>query len=152
MRPYAQIAFPWRLNSGNQPLFLAGLPYLGQPPAVGVAVLKWRNPVLMEILRDGAVVRYAWRRETSDCGLALVIELNDGSWQPIATAPFDRALELAIIGINGVHALVFPSRRVLRGWLNAETNEALSLSPTHWREWAQASSPIARLLRASELA
>lgn len=80
-----------------------------------------------------------------------MIRLNDGSWQTITTAPFDQALELAIIGIEGVHALAFPCRRVLRGWLNAETDEALSLRPTLWREWSEASSPVGRLFLATEL-
>jgi hypothetical protein len=30
-------------------------------------------------------------------------------WQPIATAPFDRDLELAVIDASGEHALAFPS-------------------------------------------
>ena len=34
-------------------------------------------------------------------------------WQRIATAPFDRDLELAVIGYDGVHALAFPCRRIL---------------------------------------
>jgi hypothetical protein len=42
-------------------------------------------------------------------------------WQPIATAPFDRDLELAVIGYSGVHELVFPCRRILGGWMSAET-------------------------------
>jgi hypothetical protein len=56
-------------------------------------------------------------------------------WQRIATAPFDRALELAVIDYDGTHALVFPCRHVLRGWIKAETNEPLDVHPTHWREW-----------------
>jgi hypothetical protein len=56
-------------------------------------------------------------------------------WQPIATAPFDRDLELAIFGGEVPHALVFPSRRVLGGWIDAESKERLDLHPTHWREW-----------------
>jgi hypothetical protein len=34
-------------------------------------------------------------------------------WHTIATAPFDRDLELAVIGYDGTHALVFPCRRIL---------------------------------------
>jgi hypothetical protein len=61
---------------------------------------------------------------------------NNATWQPISTAPFDYELELAVIGVDGVHALVFPCRRVLDGWLKSETNETLcGLQPTHWREW-----------------
>lgn len=61
---------------------------------------------------------------------------NDGSWLPICTAPFDRELELAVISPRGTHALAFPCRRILHGWLNAETDEAIDgVKPTHWREW-----------------
>jgi len=57
-------------------------------------------------------------------------------WQPIATAPFDNDIELAVIDLDGAHALVFPCRRILGGWMNAETKERLEVHPTHWRGWA----------------
>ena len=57
-------------------------------------------------------------------------------WHPISTAPFDRDLELAVIDSNGVHAVAFPCRRELGGWIKAETNRPIDLRPTHWREWA----------------
>ena len=41
-------------------------------------------------------------------------------WKPIVTAPFDRDLEVAVIDYDGTHALVFPCRRFLHGWINAE--------------------------------
>ena len=56
-------------------------------------------------------------------------------------ADIDRALdlnlELAVFDTRGrPHALVFPCRRILGGWIDAETKEKLSdLRPTHWREW-----------------
>lgn len=56
-------------------------------------------------------------------------------WQTIATAPFDCDLELAVIDADGAHALVFPCRRILGGWMNAETRERLEVHPTHWRTW-----------------
>jgi hypothetical protein len=34
-----------------------------------------------------------------------------------------------------VHALVFPCRRILGGWVKAETRRSIDLHPTHWREW-----------------
>ncbi len=58
-------------------------------------------------------------------------------WQPITTAPFDRDLELAVINYDGTHALVFPCRRILGGWLNAKTSKPVVAYPTHWREWQQ---------------
>jgi hypothetical protein len=39
-------------------------------------------------------------------------------WEPISTAPFARDLQLAVIDAGGIHMLVFPCRRVLRGWIN----------------------------------
>jgi len=57
-------------------------------------------------------------------------------WQSIATAPFNRDLQLAVIDTRGVHALVFPCRRLLRGWAKAQTKSPVEVYPTHWREWA----------------
>lgn len=56
-------------------------------------------------------------------------------WQPINTAPFDRDLELAVIDSGEPHALVFPCRRILNGWINAATKSRIEVQPTHWREW-----------------
>jgi len=56
-------------------------------------------------------------------------------WWPIDTAPFDCDLHLAVIDSGGEHALVFPCRRVLSGWINAETKSKIDVQPTHWREW-----------------
>ena len=56
-------------------------------------------------------------------------------WQHVSTAPFDRDLELAVIDDDGPHALVFPCRRILNGWMKVETKERLEVRPTHWREW-----------------
>ena len=63
--------------------------------------------------------------------------LNSISWNgnPISTAPFDRDLELAVLDRDGVHALVFPCRRILGSWINAETKQRIDVWPTHWREW-----------------
>jgi hypothetical protein len=60
-------------------------------------------------------------------------------WQPIVTAPFDLDLELAVIERDGPHALAFPCRRVLRGWVHAETKQRVDVNPTHWRPWADSS-------------
>jgi hypothetical protein len=65
-------------------------------------------------------------------------------WQPISTAPFDRDLELAVIDEEGAHALVFPCRRILNGWMNSETRERLDIHPTHWRGWHPREEPGGR--------
>jgi hypothetical protein len=59
-------------------------------------------------------------------------------WKPVAAAPFDRDLQLAVIDYDGTHALVFPCRRILDGWINADTKKRIDLRPTHWREWQRA--------------
>jgi len=59
-------------------------------------------------------------------------------WKPITTAPFDLDLELAVIDYAGIHALVFPCRRLLHGWINSQTKKHLEgLRPTHWRVWQE---------------
>lgn len=60
---------------------------------------------------------------------------TDGEWRPIADAPFDSDLELAVIDDAGAHALVFPCRRVPGGWIKAETKKRIEVWPTHWRPW-----------------
>jgi hypothetical protein len=58
-------------------------------------------------------------------------------WHEISTAPFNRDLELAVIDANGARAVGFPCRRVLGGWVKADTKRRITLCPTHWREWSQ---------------
>jgi len=60
---------------------------------------------------------------------------NAMNWLSISTAPFDRDLELAVIDREGPHTLVFACRRILGGWINAETKRPVDIRPTHWREW-----------------
>jgi hypothetical protein len=59
-------------------------------------------------------------------------------WKAISTAPFDRDLELAVLDANGAHALVFPCRRILSGWISSQTRNQIEVWPTHRREWEQA--------------
>jgi hypothetical protein len=65
-----------------------------------------------------------------------------GDWNAIdgAPPPFDHDLELAVVEYHGTHALVFPCRRVLHGWVNAQTNDPVNVRPTHWRYWDENSS------------
>jgi hypothetical protein len=60
-------------------------------------------------------------------------------WQPATDAPFDQALELAVIDEDGPHALVFPCRRILCGWIKVENGKRVEVRPTHWRPWRQGS-------------
>ncbi|NEV00377.1 hypothetical protein FNJ47_32335 [Bradyrhizobium sp. UFLA 03-164] len=59
------------------------------------------------------------------------------TWERVATAPFDRDLELAVIEGNAIHQLVFPCRRILGGWVKAGTVERILVQPTHWRAWGK---------------
>ena len=56
-------------------------------------------------------------------------------WNPIASAPLDRDIELAVIDGDGPHALVFACRRIPGGWMKAQSKERVDVRPTHWREW-----------------
>ena len=56
-------------------------------------------------------------------------------WQSVSNAPFERDLEVAVIDQQGTHALVFPCRRVVGGWIRAKTEERNDIHPTHWRSW-----------------
>ena len=59
------------------------------------------------------------------------------TWEGVASAPFDRDLELAVIEGNAIHKLVFPCRRILGGWVKAGTAERIAVLPTHWRAWVK---------------
>ena len=61
---------------------------------------------------------------------------DNAMWERIATAPYDRALELAVIEQGRVHLLVFACRRTPGGWVKALTHERVVIRPTHWRPWA----------------
>jgi hypothetical protein len=61
-------------------------------------------------------------------------------WIDISTAPKDRTLSLAVIDAEGLHALVFPCRRVADGWVNAISGARIDVRPTHWRDWEMALS------------
>jgi hypothetical protein len=64
-------------------------------------------------------------------------EKTDVRWQSIMeAAPFNIDLELAVHDRVGMHALVFPCRRILGGWANATTHKRIDLRPTHWRQWS----------------
>jgi len=63
-------------------------------------------------------------------------------WHVISSAPFDRDLELALVDANGVHAIFFPCRRVVGGWIKAEMKTPINVRPTHWRDWAKANAMI----------
>jgi hypothetical protein len=82
-----------------------------------------------------------------------VFDDPNAQWKPIATAPFDRDLELAVIDSAGIHALSFPCRRAADGWVNVETGELLyNMRPTHWREWPSPSKSTSSAQRSNRIA
>jgi hypothetical protein len=66
------------------------------------------------------------------------IQETDVQWQSVVAvpAPFNVDLELAVLDSQGIHALVFPCRRIVGGWIKAQTKERMDVRPTHWRQWA----------------
>jgi hypothetical protein len=73
---------------------------------------------------------------------ALPDHLSMMEWQTATSAHFGRDLELAVINAGEVHALVFPCRRVLRGWIKAQTKAPVRVRPTHWRKWEDSNSAL----------
>lgn len=64
--------------------------------------------------------------------------MHDGPiWDGIATAPYDRDLEVAVIEGRAVHPLVFACRRVPDGWIKVASRERIVVNPTHWRLWRE---------------
>jgi len=63
--------------------------------------------------------------------------MTDSAWHPIATAPFDRDLELAVVEDGDTHALLACCRRLRYGWVNAITGKPMDVNPTHWRDWQE---------------
>ncbi|WP_448150742.1 hypothetical protein [Labrys miyagiensis] len=59
------------------------------------------------------------------------------TWQPIHSAPYGKDLELSVIENGEVHALVFPCRRGVNGWINVLTGAPVPVRPTHWRYWPE---------------
>ena len=54
--------------------------------------------------------------------------MNHGPiWEEIATAPYDRDLELAVVEGDHVHQLVFPCRRTPAGWVKVVTHERVAV-------------------------
>jgi hypothetical protein len=67
--------------------------------------------------------------------------LGAEEWREIASAPFDREIELAIIG-KDVGVLDRPCLRHGDGWLDARTLRPLKVNATHWRYRPPAMLPM----------
>jgi hypothetical protein len=54
----------------------------------------------------------------AECSLPNAASIERGAmldWQPIATAPFDRDLQVSVIERGEIHTLIFPCRRTRGG-------------------------------------
>lgn len=64
--------------------------------------------------------------------IAFLSRLVRNEWREIASAPFDREIDIAIIGedinVSGGSCL-----RHGDGWLDAETLKPVEMTATHWR-------------------
>ena len=59
-------------------------------------------------------------------------------WQPIATAPANRDLELRLADSIGHYALMFPCKLLPgQGWINTWLRKPLLADPVEWREWTE---------------
>ena len=58
-------------------------------------------------------------------------------WHPVTAAPYETALQLAVIEDGEVYALVFPCHRTHSGWSHAQTGAPVYVRPTHWRIWSE---------------
>ena len=77
------------------------------------------RPIALPPVRSGERLV---RNYDPDQGVGIVpVDTPNMEWQPITIAPYDRDLELAVIDYDGTHALVFPCRRLLHGWIDSKT-------------------------------
>jgi hypothetical protein len=58
-------------------------------------------------------------------------------WLPVSIAPSDTDLEVSVMDKNGIHALIFPTRKVGANWVDASTKRRIDIEPTHWRVWSE---------------
>ena len=63
---------------------------------------------------------------------ALIRIFDRSGWREIATAPFDRELELAVID-GALHPIGVFCIRHGDGWLDLETLQPITITAKHWR-------------------
>jgi hypothetical protein len=73
-----------------------------------------------------------WRIAAMDWIIAFLSRLLGNEWREIASAPFDREIEVAIID-EEIGVLSSSCLRHGNGWLDAETLRPIELTATHWR-------------------
>jgi hypothetical protein len=69
-----------------------------------------------------AMFQRRWHRSKSLSKKGLLAIMD---WKPIDTAPFYREVEVAVIDGQGAHTLIFPRRRIVGGWIDAQTKKQL---------------------------
>jgi len=58
-------------------------------------------------------------------------------WQPIASAPLDRNVQVGVTFKDRTLAIFFPCRLTEAGWINAVVKAPLLHEPACWREWRE---------------
>jgi hypothetical protein len=59
-------------------------------------------------------------------------------WQPIATAPQERNLEVRVNDRIGRYRVLYPCRLVPgTGWINVVVKRKLTMEPVEWRDWPE---------------
>jgi hypothetical protein len=56
-------------------------------------------------------------------------------WHPIRSAPTGANLQLATFDRARSLIVPFPCRHFEDGWLRADAEQQIEMTPTHWREW-----------------
>jgi hypothetical protein len=64
--------------------------------------------------------------------MAFLSRLLRNEWREIASAPFDREIEVAIVH-GDISVPGNPCLRHRNGWLDAETLRPIMVAATHWR-------------------
>jgi hypothetical protein len=121
---------------GRFPAELAGKPTNDDEPADpdnvvrAIADARWA----MEHADTGAPSRRAEQPPGADAAAAAPVM----DWQPIATAPPQRDVEVRVRDPIGPYSLLYPCRLVVgTGWINALAKHPLTVEPVEWRDWLE---------------
>ena len=89
-----------------------------------------------EVARKAVDAGQCGARAEGLCSFMAVYPLPN-EWRSVSIAPEDTELEVGVMGMRGVHALVFPCRKRGHEWIDTTTGLRLDIQPTHWRKWTE---------------
>jgi hypothetical protein len=78
--------------------------------------------------------------------IAFLSRLLRNEWREIASAPFDREIEVAIVD-GDINVPGNPCLRHGNGWLDAQTLRPVNVPATHWRYRRLPMLPMSWLMR-----